>query len=267
MTTAASALYFGQVVHQRVRPRRHRLSYRVFSMLIDLDELETLPLRLRLFSHNRFNLFSFFDRDHGPGDGSRLRRWVEEQLARGGVALDDGAVRLLCYPRILGYVFNPLSVYFCYGRSGEPVAILYEVSNTFGQRHTYLVPVGGDPRGPVRQECAKAFYVSPFNKVEGCYRFRIDPPADKVSVVINHGDEAGLILHASFTGRHESLTDGVLLRAFLRYPLMTLKVIAGIHWEALRLWRKGLRIIPRAAPPSEPVTIVGAPGSTRDPRS
>lgn len=256
MSGSASAIYCGEVMHHRVRPCRHRFRYRVFSLLVDLDEVEALHRRLRLLSCNRYNVLSFFERDHGPGDGTPLRGWVEEQLAVAGLSRSPATIRLLCYPRLLGYVFNPLAVYFCYDHDGGAVAILYQVSNTFGQRHTYLIPVDSDASGPVRQQCEKAFYVSPFNDVVGSYRFTVDLPAETVKLVIHQRDATGPFFHASFAGHRREIDDSTLFRALLSYPLMTLKVIAGIHWEALRLWRKGMRIIPRPAPPPDPVTVV-----------
>ena len=256
-----SALYLGEVVHQRLKPHRHRLAYRVFSLLVDLDELNDLDQRLRLFSHNRFNVFSFLDRDHGPGQAGPLRPWVERHLAAAGITPDGGPIRMLCYPRLLGYVFNPLTVYFCHYRGGGLAAILYEVNNTFGGRHTYVIPAAQDQKGSVTQECAKVFYVSPFNAVAGRYRFRVDLPEQHVSVVINHSDAEGALLYAAFKGRRAALSDRALLAAFVRYPLMTLKVIAGIHWEAFRLWRKGLRLVDRPESPCEAVTIVTSPES------
>src|SRR5262249_48726005 len=130
-----SAIYAGTVMHQRLRPRRHRLRYRVFSLLLDLDELDEVAARLRLLSRNRFNLFSFFDRDHGDGRREPLRMQIERRLAAAAIAPDGGAIRLLAMPRVLGYVFNPLSVYFCYRRTGVLAAVVYEVNNTFGERH------------------------------------------------------------------------------------------------------------------------------------
>ncbi|HUK61094.1 MAG TPA: DUF1365 domain-containing protein [Stellaceae bacterium] len=251
---SGSALYFGTVTHQRLRPVRHELSYRVFSLLVDLDELPDLARRLRLLSHNRFNLFSFHDRDHGARRDRRLRPYVEAQLARAGIALDGGAIRLLCFPRVLGYVFNPLSIYFCHGPDAALRAILYEVSNTFGEQHSYLIPVTG-PGGVVSQSCAKEFYVSPFMEMACRYEFRLAAPGEKIAVYIRQSDREGPILHASLAGTRAELSDRALIGAFLSYPLMTLKVIGGIHWEALRLWRKGLKVLPHPAPPTDPVTI------------
>ena len=139
-----STLYAGIVTHRRVRPRPHRLRYRVFWMLLDLDEIGQLPRRLRLFSHNRFNALSFFDTDHGDGSGRPLRDQVEGHLRAAGLATDGGAIRLFCMPRVFGYGFNPLSVYFCYQRDGSLAALLYEVHNTFRERHSYLIPVERD---------------------------------------------------------------------------------------------------------------------------
>ncbi|AWK89963.1 DUF1365 domain-containing protein [Azospirillum thermophilum] len=251
----ASALYVGTVVHRRLKPVRHRLSYRVFSLLADLEELPELDRRLRLFSHNRAGLLGFRDRDHGPGDGRPLRAWADAQLDRAGIE-GGGPVRILCFPRVLGFVFNPLSVWFCHRRDGSLSAILHEVTNTFGQRHSYLIPAAVGPDGLVRQSCDKRFYVSPFMAMETAYQFRIRPPGEHLAVAIHQTDAEGAVLHASLAARRVDLSDAALLRAWARHPLMTAKVVAGIHWEALHLWRKGLRLHPRPEPPAEPVTVV-----------
>jgi len=198
-----SCLYFGRVKHKRLRPFRHRLDYRVFSIYLDLDELPALSRRLRLFSHNRWNLFGFFDRDHGPGDGTALRPWLEGHLAEAGIDLEGGAVRLLCFPCLLGYVFNPLTIWFCYHRSGRLVAMLYEVRNTFGEKHSYLIPV--DPARPadaaIQQSCDKGFYVSPFIGMEATYHFRLAEPDERLAVLIRQRTPEGELLVASQTGR------------------------------------------------------------------
>ena len=177
----ASALYFGKVMHKRLRPFVHAFSYRVFSLYLDLDEAETLSRRLRLFSHNRWNLFSFQDRDHGPRNGSPLRPWIDRHLSAAGIDLEGGAVRLLCFPRVLGYVFNPLSIWFCHHVDGSLRAVLYEVRNTFGEKHGYLIPLapGHKSGGAVIQDAAKAFYVSPFIAMEQRYDFRLAEPGDR----------------------------------------------------------------------------------------
>ncbi|MDI7862625.1 DUF1365 family protein [Rhizobiaceae bacterium n13] len=255
--TTHSALYAGKVVHARHRPRRHMLSYRVFSLLLDLDELEECSRRMRLFGHNSPALFSFWDKDHGDGTEGGLNSWVKRQLDVAGVAVDGIRISVLCYPRILGYVFNPLSVYFCKAEDGTLRAILYEVCNTFHERHTYVIPVADAGAGTIRQSCAKQLYVSPFVPMQCNYRFRIIAPGTRVLVGIDEADADGLLLVATFTGERRQLCDRQLIRTFFQYPLMTLKVMAGIHWEALRLWTKGVPVH-RHRPAQNPVatTIV-----------
>jgi len=252
----ASALYLGSVVHTRLRPVTHRLRYRVLYALFDLDELPDLSTRLRWFSLNRFNLFSFNERDHGDGSALPLRGQIEEQLRRAGVAPDGGPIRVLCMPRVLGAVFNPLTIYFCHRRDGTLAAMLYEVNNTFGQRHSYLIPVTGDAAPILRQSCAKRFYVSPFMDMTMTYHFRVTAPAGRAAVGITAEGPSGPMLAASFAGRRLELTDANLLRGFLRHPLLAASVIAGIHWEALKLWIKGMRTRPRPAAPAQPVSFV-----------
>jgi hypothetical protein len=237
-----SALYPGWVMHRRVRPRHHRFKYRVFAMLLDLDELAALDRTLSLFAWNRSGLFSFHDRDHG--DGHDLRTWLDAKLALAGITA-DGARRVLCYPRIFGYVFNPLSVWFCHAGDGALKAIIYEVHNTYDERHAYVLPVGGDQK-LVRHGCAKGFYVSPFLSRDCAYQFRIRPPGADVAIAINEEEAGAPILNASFAGSRRALTDGALLAMLLRYPLMTLKVVVAIHYEAVRLMLKGVRRHPHS---------------------
>jgi len=260
---ATSALYVGSVMHRRVAPRRHRLRYRSFWLLIDLDETDALD-RLRLFSRNRFNLISFHDADHGDGGTRPLRAYVERTLAEHAIHWDGGRVALLCMPRILGYVFNPLSIYFCYRRDGSLAALLYEVRNTFGQMHSYLLPVVTDTP-LVHQRCAKVFYVSPFLGMDLTYDFRVAPPAGKVSVVVSASDARGPVLVASLAGERRELSDRALALAWLTHPLLTLKVVGAIHWEALRIWWKGIRLQPRPPAPAHPVTAM-PPGRVQDRR-
>ncbi len=251
-----SCLYEGEVMHCRLRPMRHRFVYRVFSMLVDLDEIPSLAARLRLFRHNRFGLFGFHDRDHGPRDGSALRPWVERHLAEHGIAVDGGKIYLHCFPRLLGYGFNPLSIFWCYDRAGALRAVLYEVKNTFGEQHTYLIPVAQDHEkgASLRQQARKIFYVSPFIGMDADYHFQVREPGDRLAILIRETVPEGDLLIATHFGRRRALTDRGLLRAFLLFPLMTLKVILGIHWEALRLWLKGAKLQDRPVAPTREVT-------------
>lgn len=257
-----SALYEATVMHHRVRPFRHRFTYRVFSLLLDLDEIGALGRKLRLFSHNRFNLFSFRDRDFG--DGGDTRAWVERLLTSKGHDFPVGRIQLLCFPRVLGYVFNPLSVYYIRDTHGVLRAVLYEVTNTYRDRHSYLLPVTGDGR-IIRQECDKNLYVSPFIGMDARYHFKLSEPGDALAVAIREETPEGSVLFAALSGVRKPLSDGILARMFIRHPLMTLKVIGGIHWEALKLWRKGARVFRHPAPPDTEVSGEQVAGDTHEP--
>jgi DUF1365 family protein len=249
-----SAIYTGEILHERLRPVRHRLRYRGFYLLLDLDQLPDL----RLFSARRFSLFGFRPRDHGDGSETPLRSQIERHLRAAGIEPDGGAIRLLCMPRVLGWVFNPLSVYFCHRADGTLSAVLYEVNNTFGQRHSYLIPAAAPAAPVVRQRCAKQFFVSPFMDMAVIYHFTLAMPDERVTVAISAADQDGPMMVASFSGCRSALTDGNLARAFLRHPLLGLQVLGAIHWEALKLWRKGLSVRRRPAPPDHAVSMPAA---------
>ncbi|THV17513.1 DUF1365 domain-containing protein [Rhizobium rhizophilum] len=237
-----SAIYAGHVLHARSRPRKHSLRYSVFSLLVDLDEIDQLNEKLRLFGYNKSALYSVHDADHGNGRTGELRSWVEESLAAAGLDGGGWKIRMLCYPRILGYVFNPITVYFCCRPEGQLAGVLYEVCNTFNERHTYVIPVESEATGILRHRCAKEMYVSPFMPMNCEYNFRISPPAEDVAINIGESDPDGPMLFATFSGKRRPLSDRVLLRMLVAYPLMTMKVMGGIHWEALKLWWKGVPI-------------------------
>ncbi len=248
MSALRSALYPGVVHHARLKPQAHRLRYRLFMMLFDLDELEGLDRRLRLFAYNRPGLLSFHDRDHGERTGAPLRPWVEAKLRAAGLDAGGGRIRLLCMPRVLNHAFNPLSVFFCEDRAGALKAIVYEVNNTFGERHAYVLRAEADADGLIEQSCDKRFYVSPFMPMDLAYDFRIRSPGEAASTAIVVRDPDGPMLTASFHGRREALTDAALLRQWLAHPLLSLKVLSGIHWEALFLWLKGARFYANPRP-------------------
>jgi DUF1365 family protein len=243
----AAVLYFGEVMHARLKPMGHRFSYRVMSLLIDLDRLEAADRQSRLFGVNRAALYSFNEADHGMRDGSSLRAYAQRCAAMHGIDLTGGRVLLLCYPRLLGYTFNPLSAYFCYRVDGGLALIIYEVRNTFGDIHAYVLPVkpGEISDAGVRQQQEKLFYVSPFVEMAMRYHFRVSPPGHTVKLRILATDREGPLLAATFHGQRHVLTTAALLRSFFALPLVTLKIEAAIHWEALRLWLKGARLVPR----------------------
>jgi DUF1365 family protein len=246
---APASLYVGAVMHARLKPMGHRFTYQVMNALIDLDRLAEADRMSRLFRVNRRGVFSFHERDHGPRDGAPLRAHVDRLLRAQGVDIDGGRVLLLCYPRLFGYVFNPLSVYYCYNAGGALHALIYEVRNTFGALHAYVLPVGAGEASAagIRQAQDKTFYVSPFIGMAMRYHFRMLPPGDSVKVRILETDADGPLLAATFSGRRHDLTTGELVAALLHLPLVTLKIMGAIHFEALRLWLKGARIYPRPA--------------------
>lgn len=254
MSGFRSALYAGSVMHHRLHPKQHRLRYSIFYILLDLDEVDALASKLRLFAHNRFNIFSFYDSDHGEAGGAPLRERIKLQLEEAGIEA-GGPIRLLTMPRILGYAFNPLSIYFCHRRDQSLSAIFYEVNNTFGQRHNYLIPVPLGVEGPIRQESQKSLYVSPFMSTDMVYSFSVVPPGKDLAVSVTGRDTVGPMIVAKLVANRQELSDATLARAFCAYPLLTLKVIAGIHWEALLIWLKGIRLHHRPLPPDQSVTL------------
>ena len=250
----ASALYTGTVVHQRFRPKPHRLRYRMAQLLIDIDEVDALAGRLRLFSSNRFNLIAFHNRDYGNRSGSDLRGQIETLLRTAGIDFDGGPIRLLTMPRIMGHVFNPISIWFCHARNGRLCVTVYEVTNTFGDRHFYAIRADAEA-GTVHQSCDKALHVSPFMDMDMCYDFALKPPGESVSLTITGSDPEGKLIVASFTGKRQALDDRALLGLLLGLPLLTVRVVAGIHWEALKLWLKGVAVRRRPVPAQRCLTV------------
>jgi DUF1365 family protein len=244
---AAAALYFGEVMHARLKPVGHRFNYRVMSLLIDLDRLDAADRQSRLFGINRKALYSLNEADHGDRDGSSLRLYVQRRATGHGIDLTGGRVLLLCYPRLLGYTFNPLSVYFCYRPDGGLALMIYEVRNTFGDIHAYVLPVQPDEISDagLRQAQGKLFYVSPFIDMAMRYHFRVSMPGERIKLRILETDGDGPLLAATFHGSRRDLTAASLLRALFALPLVPFKILAAIHWEALRLWLRGVRLVPR----------------------
>lgn len=259
MNSSPARLFFGQVMHHRMRPVRNRFVYPVYFCLLPLSGIEQAAGAL--FSVNRWNLFSFRFSDHGARDGSHPLLWIRKLLLQEGISA-DGEVWLQCFPRVLGFVFNPISLWFCHDRQGNLVCVLAEVNNTFGERHNYLL-AHADGR-PIRDgetiERRKVFHVSPFMAIDGHYRFRFHTRTDQDGrpawrlARIDHGDAAGDLLHTSISGRSEALASGPLLKAFFRFPLLTLAVVLRIHLQAVRLWAKRVPFFTKPEPPLEETT-------------
>lgn len=249
------ALYVGRVRHRRTRPRVHALSYRIYMLLIDLD----VPLPpLRVLGTGRTGLMSFCPSDHGERSHWPLRSQIVETLQTAGVRGPIGSVQLLTMPRVLGYGFNPISIYWCYRPNGTLAGIVHEVTNTFGERHSYAVATDGEGRVQ-RHGADKRLHVSPFMDMDMSYDFRLSAPDETVEIVINLKDAKGVVLTASFIGQRRPLTDAALMAAWLSHPLLTLKVISAIHWEALKLWLKGIGYRRKPPAPDQAVTIARVP--------
>jgi uncharacterized protein len=235
-----SGVYFGKVTHHRLRPVAHHLAYDVASVFVDLDDLAVGHLPF-LLSRNRFNMFSIHDRDHGERADEAIRDFAWRTVRQVSGSETIKRIYMLCYPRILGYGFNPLTAYFAVDANGMTRVVIYEVHNTFGGRHSYVTEML-EPGSVNVSRTEKVLRVSPFNKVEGTYILRTTEPRENVVLAVAHSTSDGPLLNAYFSGHWKPLDNVQLLRVFFGLPLMTLKVIAAIHWEALKLWKKGLKL-------------------------
>ena len=235
-----SAIYWGEVLHHRQGGIQHRFTHRLPWFLLDLQELAQADRGVHglLFNVNGPGLLSFYDRDHGARDGTPFLSWLRTLLADHG--RHQMHFRALCLPRLLGYVFNPISVIYCFDSQGRLGAMVYEVHNTFGQSHAYVHLLSGVPQGP--HASPKQFHVSPFFSMHGRYRFSISEPSERVAIGIHYQDDCGATLFAGFKGRRMDITTVQILKTLLRWPLATIGVTLNIHWQAARLWLKGARV-------------------------
>ena len=249
-----SYIYSGNVVHKRFKPKIHFFKYKVFSLLIDLSELELLDKNLKIFSYNKFNIVSFYDRDHGARDGSSIKEWVIDNLKKNNIDNENIQIKLLCYPRIFGYVFNPLSVFYIYNSNSNLISVLYEVKNTFGEQHTYIFKTDIN-HNLIQHKCKKKFHVSPFIEMDCTYFFRLLKPGNKISVIIDQNDKEGKVLYASQDGIRSEMTNANFIKSYLKHPLMTFKIIVAIHFEAFKLWTKGIKLIKRTLKIKNNITI------------
>jgi hypothetical protein len=254
-------LCLGKVYHKRLRPALHTFNYGVYFIRLPLRAMQQAPIRLALFSHNRFNLLSFYDKDHGDGK-QPLLDWIDTLLKDEGISDADGEIWLQTFPRVLGYVFNPVSFWFCHNKQGQLRAVLAEVSNTFGERHSYLLDTGGVLAESAEVTARKIFHVSPFCAVEGKYRFRFlrsrqtigNKQEERTIARIDYDDDKGPLLLTSIAGSAQVLSNAVVAKAFFLYPLMTFGVMARIHWQALRLWLKRVPFFSKPLPPAQEIS-------------
>ena len=242
MKNFSSCIYSGLITHKRFKPKKHFFSYNTFSLLIDLNEIEDLDKKINFFSYNKFNILSFYNVDHGPRDGSSLSKWVKKNLIKAKINIKKGSIKLLCFPRFFGYVFNPLSIFYCYDEKSNLKAVLYEVKNIFNEQHTYVFR-SKSKSNLILHKCSKKFYVSPFINMKTFYNFRLSQPKNRIDILIKQTDVAGPLLIARQVGKRVSLNSQNLFYQFLKHPLMSFKVIGAIHFEAFRLWLKGVKLV------------------------
>lgn len=244
-----SAIYECEVMHHRLSPKVHQFKYRLFYLWLDLDELDTLSSRLRFFKRNRRSVFSFYDSDHILKDAKDTKSNILQIIREAGVETSQIAkVRLLTFPRVFGYIFNPVCFYYCFDADEQPICAVAEVTNTFHEQKPYVLTAQEGDR--FRLNTPKHFYVSPFLDLELHFDFKLRLPNEKLEIHVDdkRGDER--VILTSLTGKRRPLTDAALLICAFKYPLLTLRVIFLIHWHALRLWMKGLRVYRKADQPN-----------------
>lgn len=248
----ALRLLKGRTDHIRFVPFKHRFGYRLLLIDLDIDRLDAADRASRWFSIDAPNLFSFRSRDHGAKDGAGLRDWAQQRFGEAGVDATRGSIRLVTFPRHLGYRFAPLSIWFAHDAAGELRGLIYEVNNTFGETHSYVAAVDGTPD---RHETDKRFHVSPFFDVTGRYRFSVRRPDDGLGLVIDSLGGGERLHMATIKAKASPASDGAFLTAALARPMSSLGVTFGIHWQALKLWIKGARYRSKPAPPDATSTI------------
>jgi len=257
----AAEICIGRVMHKRLRPVEHQFSYSTFFLRVPLSSLDRISNRF--FSVNRFNLLSLHARDYGPRDGSDLATWAHALLASEGISEANGEIVLQTYPRLFGYAFNPITIWYCFDQHGALRAAICEVSNTFGESHHYLV-THNDNRAIQHNDwltARKVFHVSPFCEVRGFYRFRFEQTFNVVGArafaqidFFDGSADTDKLIVTTLNGTPHPLTAWRVVNTIFTYPLMTIGVVARIHWQAFKLWRKNLPFFAKPVPPSAKVT-------------
>ena len=253
-----SCLYECSVMHHRLAPKEHHFRHDIFMFYLDLDEIDAVARNTFLFSRNRRNFYAFRDADHLPSGGGALKENVLAYLSRSGVESGKVArIMLLTLPRVLGYIFNPVSLYFCFDAAGAPVCAIAEVGNTFREMKLFLLGAGDfDNQETFRKIAPKHFYVSPFSSLELSFDFKLRIPGAALEIHIDDRDGDERVLLSTLSGRRAVLSNARLLWFSVKYPLVTLKVIFLIHWHALLLYLKRIPFYRKAANPSRQCDVL-----------
>lgn len=262
MSQPQNAIYSGRVGHKRISPRVHAFKYRVFYIFQDLDDFEIKAKATWCLSLNKLNIFSVREKDYGSGKPRGLKSHIMDQLIKAGISTPPSKIFMLTMPRILGYGFNPITVFFGYDANDEVMAVIYEVHNTFGETHSYVFPISSGEK-IADHGINKSLYVSPFFEVQGKYRFRTNPPRENFNLLIHYLNDAGeLRMTADLSTSRKPLNAKSLMALFFTVPLSTLKVISAIHFEAFRLWLKRVPLAPRPSPPGQSYSIPNSHSNT-----
>lgn len=235
-----SCLYETQIMHCRIRPVRHQFRNKIFMFYLNLDQMDALTKRLFLLSHNRANVYSFWDEDHFKKDGLGIKEKVLAFLQEKGLQVDVKTIMLLTNVRTFGYLFNPVSFYFCFDSQGNPVCVVPEIGNTFKEIKPFFLGPKDWHKGTFISQQKKYFYISPFVKLDIPMDFQLSVPDQTLNIKIDDFDEQGKFLYTVMSGTSKALTNRQLFWMTLKYPLVTLKVILLIHWHALLLWLKNV---------------------------
>ncbi len=236
-------IFSAKVMHKRLLPKVNGFSYNVYYLSIPLDKIENLK---KFLPHNKFGILSFYDKDHAERDGKPLKNWAQKILSENNVNIENPKIILITHPRILGYVFNPVSFFFCYDSENILKAVICEVNNTFGETHSYICykPDLSEIKNDDIITAKKLFFVSPFFKIDGYYKFSFRVINDKISIIIDYyNDENQAKLITSLNGKLENLTKKSLIKTFLKNPLVTFKTIFLIHYQAIKILLKGIKYI------------------------
>lgn len=235
-----SCLYETDIMHHRLTPKEHKFSYKFFSFYLDLDEIDEVVGQTSLLSHNRFNVYSLYDKDHIEKRGASIKANILKLLQEKGIDLTDGRIMMLTYLRTFGYIFNPVTFYFCFDKKASPVCVVPEIGNTFGELKPFLIDARHLKGKRFKQQQDKHYYISPFTQLDNQLDFKLAIPDEGLNICIDTSKNQKKVILTTMMGKRRELTNKGLLWMTVKFPFITLKVISLIHWHAFLLWMKKL---------------------------